>query len=80
MEGRVSDEITDDDSMVNSSAVVDDTSISSDTSHCSDIPISPISSDDVNEQLPSPDSYANHSVNFYHSGDEMVHLRNLKKT
>ena len=54
----------DDDSMVDSIVVVDD----------SDIPISPIScssSDDDNEQLPSPDSHV-HVDHSYHSGNEMV--------
>ena len=49
--------MTDDDSMVDST-VVDDASIASDTSHYSDIPVSPIScssSNDENEQFPSPD-------------------------
>ena len=54
-------------------AVVDDASIR-DTSHYSDIPVSPIScssSDDDNEQLPSPDSHV-HVDHLYHSGNEKV--------
>ena len=63
-------------------AVADDASIASDTSYYSHIPVSSIccsSSDDDNEQLPSPDSHV-HVGHSNHSGNEWFHLRYLRKT